>query len=211
LLKIERPEPTRLAHGSFPFEEISPMALTTLDPDTALIVIDLQQGLANENFIHPIGEIIHQTRALIDIFRAKNLPVVLVNVAGRAPGRTEQGARRSISLSEGWTDLLPQLDQRPSDIVVTKRSWGAFATTDLEVQLKARGVSQVVVTGVVTSGGVEATARQAYEQGFNVTFALDAMTHLREEAHEYSIRDVFPRVGEKGSAQEIISLLNKRS
>jgi nicotinamidase-related amidase len=67
----------------------------------------------------------------------------------------------------------------------------------------------VVVTGVVTSGGVEATARQAYEQGFNVTLALDAMTDIREEAHEYSIKNVFPRFGETGSTEEIISLLER--
>ncbi len=117
--------------------------------------------------------------------------------------------RSNISFSEGWTDLLPQLDRQSSDIVVTKRSWGAFATTDLEGQLKARSITQVVVTGVVTSGGVEATARQAYEQGFHVTLALDAMTDLRVEAHEYSIRNVFPRVGETGSTEEIILLLER--
>jgi nicotinamidase-related amidase len=187
------------------------MPLTILDRNTALIVIDLQNGIVNGNFIHPIGEVIDLTRALIDVFRAKNLPVALVNVAGRAPGRTEQGPRSSQTFAEGWTDLLPQLHQQPSDIAVTKRSWGAFATTDLERQLKARGVTQVVVTGVVTSGGVEATARQAYEQGFNVTLALDAMTDIREEAHQYSIKNVFPRLGETGSALEIISLLGKRS
>ena len=186
------------------------MPLTTLDPSVALIVIDLQKGIVNGNFIHPIGDIIDRTRALIDVFRAKNLPVVLVNVAGRPPGRTEQGPRSNTSFAEGWTELLPQLDQQPGDIVVTKRSWGAFATTDLEQQLKARGATQVVVTGVATSAGVEATARQAYEQGFNVTLALDAMTDIREEAHEYSIRNVFPRLGETGSTQEIISLLERR-
>jgi nicotinamidase-related amidase len=187
------------------------MPLTTLDPNTALIVVDLQKGIVSGSFIHPIDDIISRTRALIDVFHAKSLPVVLVNVAGRAPGRTEQGPRSSLSFSEGWTDLLPQLDQQASDIVVTKRSWGAFATTDLEQQLKARGVTQVVVTGVVTSTGVEATGRQAYEQGFNVTFAIDAMTDFREEAHEYSISNVFPRAGETGSVQEIISLLQEGS
>jgi nicotinamidase-related amidase len=187
------------------------MPLTILDPNTALIVIDLQKGIVNGNFIHPIGEVIDRTRALTDVFRAKSLPVALVNVAGRAPGRTEQGPRGSQTFAEGWTDLLPQLDRQPSDIVVTKRSWGAFATTELERQFKARGVTQVVVTGVVTSGGVEATARQAYERGFNVTLALDAMTDIREEAYEYSIRNVFPRLGETGSTQEIISLLERRS
>ena len=186
------------------------MPLTTLDPNTALIVIDLQKGVVNGDFIHPIGDIIDRTRALIDVFRAKSLPVALINVAGRAPGRTEQGPRGNTSFSEGRTDLLPQLDRQPSDIVVTKRSWGAFARTDLERELKARGVTQAVVTGVVTSGGVEATARQAYEQGFHVTLALDATTDLRGEAHEYSIKNVFPRLGETGSTQEIISLLERR-
>jgi nicotinamidase-related amidase len=102
------------------------------------------------------------------------------------------------------------LDRQPSDIAITKRSWGAFATTDLEAQLKTRGVTQVVVAGVATSVGVEATARQAYEQELNVTLALDAMTDIREEAHEYSIGNVFPRISETGSTQEIISLLEKR-
>jgi nicotinamidase-related amidase len=186
------------------------MPLTILDPNTALIVIDLQKGIVNGNFIHPIGEIIDRTRELIDAFHAKNLPVALVNVAGRAPGRTEQGPRSNLTFAGGWTDLLPQLDQQSSDIVVTKRSWGAFATTDIERQLKERGVTQVVMTGVATSVGVEATARQAYEQGFNVTLALDAMTDMREEAHAYSIRNVFPRLGETGSTEEIISLLDTR-
>ena len=92
------------------------MPLTTLDPSTALIVIDLQQGIVNGSFIHPIGDIIDRTRALIDVFRAKKLPVVLVNVAGRPPGRTEQGARSNLSFSEGWTDLLPQLDRQCGDL-----------------------------------------------------------------------------------------------
>jgi len=189
----------------------NPMPLTLLDPNTALIVIDLQKGIVSGNFIHPIADIVGRTRALLDVFRAKNLPVVLVNVAGRAPGRTEQGPRASQTFAEGWADLLPQLDRQPGDLVVTKLSWGAFATTDLEAQLKTRGVTQVVVAGVATSVGVEATARQAYEQGFNVTLALDAMTDLREEAHGYSVGNVFPRLGETGPTQEIIALLEKRN
>ena len=187
------------------------MPLTKLDPHTTLIVIDLQKGIAGGNFIHPIADIVNQTRFLIDALRAKNLPVVLVNVAGRAPGRTEQGPRSSMAFAEGWTDLLPELDQQPGDLLVTKRSWGAFATTDLEQQLKARGVTQLIVTGVFTSGGVEATARQAYEQGFHVTIATDAVTDTREEAHRYSLENVFPRMAETGASKEILSMLSKES
>ena len=62
-----------------------------------------------------------------------------------------------------------------------------------------------------TGTGVESTARQAYEQGFNVTLAIDAMTDLRCEAHDYSIASVFPRLGETGSTQAIVDLLETRT
>jgi nicotinamidase-related amidase len=184
------------------------MALTALDPKTALIVIDLQKGIVAYQTVHPIGEVVKRARSLADAFRRRGLPVVLVNVAGGAPGRTER-PRTSEPFPAGWTDLIPEINQQPSDVVVTKRTWGAFASTDLENQLRALGVTQVVIAGVATGTGVEATARQAYEQGFNVTLATDAMTDLRAEAHDYSIAQVFPRLGETGTTQEIIGLLER--
>jgi nicotinamidase-related amidase len=186
------------------------MPVTTLDQKTALIVVDLQKGIIDSPFIHPIAGVIERTCALLNAFRQRDLPVVLVNVAGGAPGRTEQ-PRRFSTLPEGFSDLIPELDRQASDIVVTKRTWGAFASTDLEAQLKANGVTQVVVTGVATGTGVEATARQAYEQGFNVTLALDAMTDVRPAAHVYSVASVFPRLGETGSTHDILNLLATRS
>jgi len=191
-------------------QEDMPMALTTLDPNTALIVVDLQKGIVGLPAIHPIGDVIERARALADAFRERGLPVALVNVAGGAPGRTAQ-PRQTLNRSEDWTDLIPELNRQPSDIVVTKRTWGAFASTDLDATLKARGVTQVVVVGVATATGVEATARQAYEQGFNVALATDAMTDTRPEAHAYSIEHVFPRLGEIGTSREIIDLLSTRS
>ena len=186
------------------------MALTTLDPHTALIIVDLQKGIISLPVVHPIGDIIERARALADAFRARGLPVVLVNVAGGAPGRTEQ-PRQTGPRPEGWTDLIPELNQQPGDIVVTKRTWGAFASTDLETRLRGLGVTQVVIAGVATGTGVEATARQAYEHGFNVTLAIDAMTDMRPEAHIYSIANVFPRLGETGTTQNIIELLAART
>ncbi len=186
------------------------MPVTTLDDKTALIVVDLQKGVVNSPSIQPVSGVIERSCALIDAFRRHGLPVVLVNVAGGAPGRTEQ-PRRLAALPGGFTDLLPELNQQPGDIVVTKRTWGAFSRTDLERQLKVKAVTQVVLAGVATGTGVEATARQAYELGFNVTLAVDAMTDTRPESHAYSLSHVFPRLGETGTAQEIIDLLAKRS
>jgi nicotinamidase-related amidase len=184
--------------------------LTILDPYSALIVVDLQKGLRDIPSIHPMAGVIDHSCQLIEAFRRQKLPVVLVNVAGTAPGRTEEPRRRR-ELPADSSELIPELRQQPDDILITKRTWGAFANTDLEAQLKARGVTQVVLTGVATGTGVEATARQAYEAGFNVTLAVDAMTDVRPEAHEYSLKHVFPRLGETGSTQDMLSLLAKRS
>jgi nicotinamidase-related amidase len=186
------------------------MPLTVLDPRTALIVVDLQKGIIQSPFIHPVDGVIERNRALLDGFRRRDLPVVLVNVDGGAPGRTEQ-PRRFSTLPEGFSELIPELDRQSSDILVTKRTWGAFASTDLEAQLRAHGITQVVVTGVATGTGVEATARQAYEAGFNVTLAIDAMTDLRPQPHEYSLAHVFPRIGETGSTQDVLDLVAARS
>jgi nicotinamidase-related amidase len=183
------------------------MALTTLDPITALIVVDLQTGIVGLPLIHPIADVVTRCCALTAAFRRRGLPVVLVNVEGGAPGRTERP--RLGPFPDGWTNLIPELDRQPGDIVVTKRTWGAFASTDLESRLRSRGVTQVVVIGVATGTGVESTARQAYEAGFNVTLATDAMTDARPEAHDYSIASVFPRLGETGSTQAVIDLLER--
>ena len=184
------------------------MALSILDPKTALLVVDLQKGLMEHPFIHPIGEVVARTRALIDAFRVQGLPVVLINAAGRAPGRTEQPRRARRTRPEDFTDLIEELGQTASDLVVTKRTWGAFAGTGLEAQLKTLGVTQTVVLGISTHTGVESTARQAYEAGFNVTLATDAMTDGSAEGHDYSLRNVFPRLGETGTTEEILSLLS---
>lgn len=185
------------------------MALTTLDPKTALIVVDLQKGIVTYPVAHSIEQVIDRSRALIEAFRARGLPVVLVNVTGGAPGRTERPQRDMSALPADFADLVPELGLQRSDILVTKQSWGAFAGTDLDQRLKALGVTQVVICGIATATGVEATARQAYENGFNVTLAIDAMTDTRPEAHDYSIRNVFPRLGETGCTDDILSHLER--
>ncbi|QKD02200.1 cysteine hydrolase family protein [Mesorhizobium loti] len=186
------------------------MAVTALDSKTALVVIDLQKGIVSLPSVHPIGDIVQRASALADAFRGRGLPVVLVNVAGAPPGRTEQ-APRVREFPAGWADLLPELKQQPGDHIVTKRTVDAFVNTDLEAWLKGEGVTQVVIAGVSTCMGVEATARHARDLGFNVTLALDAMTDMNLDAHTHSIAHIFPRLGESGTTREIIDLLENRS
>jgi nicotinamidase-related amidase len=182
------------------------MALTTLDPKTALIVIDLQKGVVALPVAHTVTDVVQHSRALADAFRAQHLPVVLVNVAGGAPGRAEQ--KRSMSgMPADWTEFVPELNRQPSDYTVTKHTWGAFSNADLHAHLQKAGVTQVVLCGVATSVGVESTARQAHELGYHVTFAIDAMTDMHADAHNNSMTRIFPRIGETGTSAEVIALL----
>ena len=105
-------------------------------------------------------------------------------------------------------NFVPELAQQPSDIVVTKRSWGAFATTDIETRLRDLGVTQVVLAGISTTSAVESTARQAFEAGFNVTLAIHAMQDMTPEAHAAALKFTFPRLGETGTAAQVIALLD---
>jgi nicotinamidase-related amidase len=175
-----------------------------------LLVVDLQKGIVGMPVAHPIADIVNNAARLADAFRNHDLPVVLINVDATAPGRAEQ-ARRVTEFPAGWTDFIPELKRQPSDHIVTKRTWGAFTNTELEKYLRERGVTQVVVTGVATTAGVESTARHAHELGFNVALAIDAMTDMNADAHHNSITRIFPRLGETGTTLEIIDLLEAAS
>ena len=183
------------------------MTLSTLDRQSALIVIDLQKGIVGRPLSAPVEPVIANAAKLAAAFRANGLPVVLVNVDGGAPGRTET-VRPNVAPPADWAELVPELGRAESDILVTKRTWGAFTNTDLAAQLKARGVTQIVLAGVATSIGVETTAREGYALGFNVALATDAMTDLRPGAHDHSIAVIFPRLGESGTTADILALLD---
>jgi nicotinamidase-related amidase len=187
------------------------MSVTTLDKTTALILIDLQAGILGLPLVHPVEPVVEKGAALAAAFRRHQLPVVLVHVAGGAPGRTDEGPGGADYPPEFLT-FRPELNRQPQDHVVVKRTWGAFlGDRGLEAYLKDLGVTQVVIAGVATSIGVESTARQAFEMGFNVTLAVDAMTDLNAETHKNSVERVFPRLGETGETQAILTLLDARS
>jgi nicotinamidase-related amidase len=186
------------------------MSITAIDEKTALILIDLQKGIVGQKTVHPSDDVLRHAGELAAAFRRHRLPVVLVNVIGGAPGRVEQ-QRSGGERPADWAELMPQLDAQPGDHRVSKRTWGAFANTDLAEYLHGQGVTQVVIGGVSTSIGVESTARQAYEGGFNVTLAVDAMTDTNADAHANSIGRIFPRLGETGTVREIVEHLDARA
>ena len=183
------------------------MPLTQLDSSPALIVIDLQKMVVGFPLAHPVAEIVERSAQLAREFRKQGFPVILVNVAGRAPGRADN--RFNFSPPPDWTELVPELDRQPEDYTVTKLQVGAFYGTALELILRRHGVTQVFLTGIATTGGVESTARSAQDHGYNVVLVVDAMTDRDADTHRLTVEKIFPRIGETTTTDDVLKRLQE--
>ena len=126
------------------------------------------------------------------------------------PIRSWYQSRQSLvsgPLPPDWSELVPELEQSPSDVIVLKRQWGAFYGTQLDLQLRRRGVKTIVIGGIATNFGVESTARDAWERNYQLVFAEDAMSGISAEAHQFAIATIFPRLGIVRSTDEILGAL----
>jgi nicotinamidase-related amidase len=184
------------------------MPITALDPRTALVVIDLQVGIRATG-ASGIDAVVARSAELAAAFRDRGLPVVLVNVDAGVSSRTD---RTPVTppprvFPPDFAELLAELGRHDDDILVTKKTWGAFHGTDLDARLRSAGVTGIVITGVATTAGVESTARAAHEHGYNVTFATDAMVDSDPIAHQNSVERIFPKIGETATTDEILAVL----
>jgi nicotinamidase-related amidase len=186
------------------------MAITTLDRHTALLVIDLQQGLiSTPKAPRPIEEVIAGAAELVTAFRAADLPVVLAINEGK-PGPRSDYSRPAHDLPDDFDQLLPELDERDGDIIVRRSAWSAFADTGLDTILESHNITGVVIVGIATSFGVESTARAAADLDYNVTIATDAITDLSADAHQNSVSWVFPALAETGTVADVLARLSER-
>ncbi len=173
-----------------------------LDPQTtALVLIDIQKGImARDLGPHTSAEVIGVCHRLVREFRQAGAPVVLVNVGFARDFRDalRQPVDQPASPPPGgypanFSELVDGLAE-PGDIRITKRQWGAFHGTELDLQLRRRGIQTMVLGGVATNMGVESTARQAWEHGYAVVLVEDASSGLYAEAHDFTIRHIYPRL-----------------
>ncbi len=182
--------------------------MTTLDPrTTALILIDLQQGIVPRAEGPRSGEDVVATgKTLADRFRAAGAPVILVHVGFTPETMPSQKVDRPSLPAEGtppeFSELVPDLRQ-PGDIVVLKHHWGAFTGTDLDLQLRRRGVRTVVIAGIATNMGVESTARSAWELSYDVVIAEDACASRSTEMHDFTIEHILPLISRVVASQDI--------
>jgi nicotinamidase-related amidase len=190
------------------------MADLTLDPaTTALVVIDLQKGItAGVTVPHAADDVIERAARLATLCRMRGATVVLVNVDPGPDGilfprPVADQPRPPMKVTADWAELVPELGRAASDVLVTKHQPNAFYGTDLELQLRRRGVKTIVLTGISTNIGVEATARAAHERGFEQVFVDDVMAAREADLHEHSVKRIFPTLGRVRSLDVVMTAL----
>ena len=195
--------------------------MTTLSVDpkkSALILIDLQQAIVNRPCAPHSGPAVVQNGSrLANKFRELGATVVLVNVNFHPDSRDRLDVPvdspqqfNPASLPPNWAELIPEIGPKAGDLLITKHQWGAFYGTELDLQLRRRKVQTIVLGGIATNFGVESTARDAYERGYHQIFVEDAMTSVTTEAHEFVVKNIFPRLGNVRSTNEVLSALAGR-
>ena len=186
----------------------------TLDAaTTALVLIDLQRGIAaGQTVPNAAADVVSRAARLAAACRARGVTVILVRVdpgAGGAlfPRPQADQPRPPMTITPEWTELLPELDRQPGDIVVTKHQPNAFYGTDLEIHLARRGIRTILLGGISTNVGVEATARAAHERGFEQVFIPDVMAAREADLHDHSVRRIFPTLGRVRSLDAVLAAL----
>ncbi len=181
---------------------------------TALVVIDLQKGITTmPSLPHDAATVIGNARTLADAFRKNGMPVFLVHVVASDADRLRPVTDQQPWSGSGqqrpkdWADIVPELGPKENDVVIAKRQWGAFYGTELDLQLRRRGLSTIVLCGISTNFGVESTARFAYEYGYQQIFAEDAMAARSVEEHSNALNYTFKRIGRVRSTEQILAAL----
>jgi nicotinamidase-related amidase len=185
-----------------------------LDPrSTALVLIDLQKGIAPyAGGPHSAADVCQRAGRLAARFRELGAPVVLVTVgwsadSGDALKQPIDQQTPARTFPDNWLELADELQAQPGDIRITKRQWGAFHGTELDLQLRRRGITQIVLGGISTNIGVESTARAAYEHNYALVLAEDVMSAANADQHQFAVAHIFPRLGRVRSSAAILDAL----
>ncbi len=182
----------------------------------ALVVIDVQKGIVALAKLEPNSpaEVVANASKLDSKFREVGSPVFLVHMAlidgkdmlhpilDQPPQLGSVGA-----MPADWMDFVDEIKPTQRDIVITKRQWGAFYGTELDLQLRRRKIDTIVLCGITTNMGVETTARDAHQYGYNQVFVTDAMAANSKDEHEASTKYVFPKMGLLRTTGEIMNAM----
>lgn len=154
---------------------------------SALLILDVQRYFSDPGshaHIPSLPPVIDRIGELESAFVAAGLPVILtrhINTDEDA-GLLGKWWKDLIRPGTGRAEIVPGLGQEAA-VVVDKTQYDAFHGTDLEDILRDRGVTQVVITGVLTHLCCETTARSAFVRGFTVFMPVDGTATYDEDFH----------------------------
>lgn len=190
---------------------VNPEALSLDAQTTALVLIDLQRGIVNRPLQpHSSNVVISNAVRLLTRFRETGGAVVLVHVGFSADGKDALRPKSdeppmTPPPDPSWMEYAPELGHDDRDLHILKRNWGAFYGTELDLQLRRRGVRTIVLGGVATNMGVESTARDAFERGYEQVFVEDGMASMSAEAHSFAVKNIFPRMGRVRTTDQVLA------
>ena len=175
--------------------------------NTALVLIDLQKGvLAMPVAPHAAAAVYERSMLLAQRFRSAGALVVHVRVSFSSD--LADTLRPPVDQPTNYASLPPGWDQfpdspPPSDLIITKRQWGAFHGTELDLQLRRRAIGCIVLGGIATNIGVESTARSAAEHGYELVVPEDLCSGISAEVHAFSFKHILPRLARITSSEAI--------
>lgn len=183
----------------------------SIDPSsTALVLIDLQHGItALDVAPHSSAKVVANCARLADACRARGATVVYVRVAlgDMVAHKADVVHARPATIPPQACEIVPEAGMQQGDFLVTKRQWGALYGNELDQILRRRGIKTIVMAGIATNIGVESTARAAFDQGYDLVFAEDAMSTFSAEMQEFAVTKIFPRMGHVRSTDEVLAAL----
>jgi nicotinamidase-related amidase len=193
------------------------MSLQLDSKKTAVVLIDLQKGILSMPVLpHDAASVLANAVALGRACMDAGGLVVGVNVAfsagqvDRLAVPVDQAAPVPAGgLPANWTELVPEISALSPGVLITKRQWGAFHGTELDLQLRRRGITTIVLGGVATNFGVESTAREAWQHNYAVVVAEDACTSMGADLHRFSIEKILPRIARVRPTAEIVAALSR--
>jgi nicotinamidase-related amidase len=187
-----------------------------LDPaSTALVLIDLQKGILGRQLApHSSAQVIENAATLGRRFAEVRATIVLVNVSfsSNPADRLIQAVDSPMPAPPGglppeYAEFVPEIGSLPAGVIITKRQWGAFYGTELDLQLRRRRINTIVLGGVATNFGVESTAREAWQHNYSVVIAEDACSSMGADLHKFAVETIFPRIARVRSTAEILKAM----
>lgn len=189
-----------------------------LDPEhSALLVIDMQRYFLDEKshaYFPEARKIVDRIAALVDAFRDAGSEVLFTRHAllrNESPGIMGRWWGDVLRDDDEFSEIIPELRPKRSEAVIRKTTYSAFKNTDLENRLRASGVEQLVITGVMTHLCCETTARDAFVRNYEVFFVIDGTATYDDRLHASSLRNLTDGFAIPLTTEEVMQCLRRKS